>query len=149
MYNHQRRAPWWEYFIRGLRQSIRLLGAGEILRREEKVPRGAILYFERSELENTALVIDAVRARAKALGIRFVIVASNSGETALKFWTAVQGLGVKLICVSKHTGFGGGDEIALSQEGRRELEATDIAELICSHALSGVGRSITQKFGRA
>ncbi|MBI5966554.1 MAG: hypothetical protein HY882_01665 [Deltaproteobacteria bacterium] len=106
-----------------------------------------ILYFDRPGPKNTLEVVKAVKDGVKELGIEYIVIASNTGKTTLKFWEALKGTGVKLVSVAEHAGYDGGDEIPLSQEKKRELERKGIEVLVCSHALSGVGRSITQKFG--
>jgi uncharacterized protein len=106
-----------------------------------------IVYFDRSGSENTEGVIRVVQKGVKELGIQHVVVASDTGQTTLKFWEALKGTGVKLISVGEHAGYDGGDESSISEEARKNLEGKGIKVLVCSHALSGVGRSITKKFG--
>ena len=106
-----------------------------------------ISYFDKPGRENTDGVAQAVRARCEELGIRHVVVASNSGATALKLCAALQGTGVVLVSVAEHAGYSGGDAPSLSVERRKEQEDRGIKVLVCAHALSGVGRSITKKFG--
>ncbi len=106
-----------------------------------------ILYFGRGGAQNTDRVVQAVQKRARELGIEHVVIASDTGETALKFRESFQGTGVKLISVAEHAGFDGGDEISMDEDKRMELETKGIKVLACSHALSGVGRSITKRFG--
>ena len=105
-----------------------------------------IIYFDRPGPDNTAGVIKAVRKRAEELGIKFIVVASDSGETSLKFWDALKDIEPIMVSVTEHAGFTEGDRIPLSEEKRRELESRGIKVLVCSHALSGVGRSISKKF---
>ena len=92
-------------------------------------------------------VVSAISKRGRELGIEHIVVASNSGQTALKFWQALNGMKMNLVCVSQHAGFSGGDEIRLDEDTKKELDGKNIKTLICSHALSGVSRSITNKFG--
>ena len=106
-----------------------------------------ILYFERGGSQNNDGVIQAVQKRARELGIEHVVIASDTGETALKFWKAFQGMGMKLISVAEHAGYDGGDESSIDGDQRKELESRGIKVLVSAHALSGVGRSITKKFG--
>jgi hypothetical protein len=106
-----------------------------------------ITYFDRPGPENTSAVVDAVKKRAEELGIKYVVVASNSGRTGLEFYEALKGLELALISVTEHAGFTGGDEVQLSDETSKELEGKGVKTLVCSHALSGVGRSISRKFG--
>lgn len=106
-----------------------------------------IVYFDKPGPQNTEAVVLAVKKRREELGIKHVIVASNSGETALKFWEALKDADVKLISVAEHAGFSGGDAPSITLEKREELEEKGITVLITAHALSGVARSITNKFG--
>ncbi|MBM3474626.1 MAG: hypothetical protein FJX75_15285 [Armatimonadetes bacterium] len=106
-----------------------------------------IVYFDRPGPENTAAVVEAVRERRAELGIEHVVVASDSGATALALWEALEGTGATLVSVPEHAGFSGGDTPSLSDEQRRALQERGITVLVCSHALSGVARSITSKFG--
>ncbi len=108
---------------------------------------GSITYFDRPGHANTAAVAQAVAARCRELGIVHVVAASNTGATALALHDALKGAAVTIVSVGEHTGFSGGDQQHLSDEQRRALEDRGIRVLICSHALSGVGRSITRKFG--
>lgn len=105
-----------------------------------------ILYFDRPGSENTLAVAEAVQKRAKELGIEHIVIASNSGETTLKFWETLRGMGTRLVSVTGHAGFNQGDDISLSEEKRGALESKGIRVLMGSHALSGVGRSISRKF---
>jgi hypothetical protein len=104
-------------------------------------------YFEKPGAENTAGVIQAVKERAEELGTQYIVVASGTGATALKFADAFEGSGRTLVCVGEHSGFTGGDEQLMPDDNRRSLESRGVSVLICSHALSGVGRSISAKLG--
>ena len=106
-----------------------------------------IIYFEKPGRENTDGVVQAVKARCAELGIRHVVVASDSGATALELWQALEGAGVSLVSVPEHAGHSGGDAPSLSEDKRKEQEDKGIKVLICAHALSGVERSITNKLG--
>ncbi len=108
---------------------------------------GDILYFDRPGPENTPAVVEAVRQRCAELGIEHVVVASDSGATALRLWEALEGTDATLVSIPEHAGFGDGDAPSLSDAQRRAQEEQGITVLVCAHALSGVGRSITRKFG--
>jgi len=106
-----------------------------------------ITYFDRAGSRNTPAVIDAVKRRAEELGIQYIVVASNRGKTGLMFSEAMEGMNVTIVSVTEHAGFTGGDEIQLTDEMKEKLEKRGVKTLVCSHALSGVGRSISKKFG--
>jgi len=108
---------------------------------------GRIIYFDKPGPQNTEAVARAVRERALELGIEHVVAASNTGTTALALWQELRDTPVALIAVPEHYGFRGEDKQDLSDEQRGALEEKGIKVLICAHALSGVGRSISTKFG--
>jgi hypothetical protein len=95
----------------------------------------------------TALVVDAVQRRSTQGGIRHVVVATSSGETGVRFLDALAGREVKLVCVSHHAGFGEGDELDLLPEHAAVLRAAGVPLFVGTHALSGIGRSISTQFG--
>ncbi|MFQ6040463.1 MAG: pyruvate kinase alpha/beta domain-containing protein [Candidatus Poribacteria bacterium] len=105
------------------------------------------IYFDNPGRKHTEAVAAAVKKRCEELKIKHIVVASNSGETALKFCEALNGMDVQLVAVTSHTGFHGEDKKALDEEKRRELEQKGVQVIMCSHILSGVGRSITNRFG--
>jgi hypothetical protein len=107
----------------------------------------SIVYFDRPGRANTAEVVQAVRARIAELGISHLVVASNSGDTALAFHEGLAGLDVVLVAVTAHAGYNGGDAISMTDARRAELEACGVKVLTCAHALSGIERSISKKLG--
>ncbi len=106
-----------------------------------------IVYFESPGPSNTDDVIEAVRERLRKGDIRTVVVASTSGRTARRFKNALAKDKVKMVCVTEHAGFKSGDENLFDEGIRAELNAAGIPVVQASHVLSGVGRSISQKFG--
>jgi len=64
----------------------------------------SILYFDNPGPENTDNVIEAVRKRLDRGGIKYVIVASESGRTALKVAEKLKEFDIKIICVSVYAG---------------------------------------------
>lgn len=107
---------------------------------------GNIIYFDRPGPNNTAMVVKAVQKRCAELGIEHVAVASDSGATAMALREALDE-SVTLIAVPEHAGYKDGDEPSLKPEARKKLEEKGVKVLICAHALSGVARSISTRFG--
>jgi hypothetical protein len=105
-----------------------------------------ITYFDTPGAKNTNRVVKSVKKRIEELDIQHVVVASTTGNTALKVWEALKDTDVSIVCIGEHYGFGGGDEQRFSEATRKELESKGVKVFIGSHALSGVGRSITYKF---
>jgi uncharacterized protein len=97
----------------------------------------------------TALVIDAVRHRTALGDIRHIAIATSTGETGVRFREALSGEDLSLVCVTHHAGFREGDSLDLLPEHAAALRAAGVPMLIGSHALSGVGRSISAQFGGA
>lgn len=105
-----------------------------------------ITYFDSPGSINTDAVIHAAKKRIEELNIQHLVVASTSGATALKVWETLKDSDVSIVCVGEHYGFWGGDEQRFAEEIRKELESKGVKVFIGSHALSGVGRSISNKF---
>lgn len=105
-----------------------------------------IVYFEKPGPDNSEATIAAAVRRAEELGIHTLVVASTTGDTAEKLRQAVGERDVRVVCVTYHAGFREGDE-AMPVERRQQLRDMGIEVVIASHALSGVERSINNKFG--
>ncbi len=107
-----------------------------------------IIYFDKPGPHNTEAVARAVARRRAELGIEHVVCASSHGTTALALHRAIADPTVNLVALPSHAGFNKRDDSSsMSAEERAALEAVGIKVLICAHALSGVGRSISEKFG--
>lgn len=65
-----------------------------------KLTKREVYYFEEPGKQNTEYVLEAVSKRVDKGGISKVIVASTSGETALKFARALQGK-AEVFCVAE------------------------------------------------
>ncbi|MEM3824195.1 MAG: pyruvate kinase alpha/beta domain-containing protein [Candidatus Bathyarchaeia archaeon] len=63
-----------------------------------------IRYFDEPGPKNTEALIGAVKERIKNLKIEHVVVASESGVTALKVADALKEFKVKIVCVSAYAG---------------------------------------------
>jgi len=62
------------------------------------------IYFDEPGPRNTDAVIKAIKERLKGSNIKHVVVASESGKTALKVAKALKDFGVKIVCVSGYAG---------------------------------------------
>jgi hypothetical protein len=103
------------------------------------------VYYTRTGPANTARTLELAGARAKALGISKVLVATTSGATGVQAVEALDGLSV--IVVTHSAGFGGPDTQELSAQNRAALESAGAAILTCQHAFGGVGRAVRKKLG--
>jgi len=101
-----------------------------------------MVYFEQKGRRNTDDTVKAAVAKAKELGIKHIVVASNTGETAEKFL----GQGLEIACVTHHIGFTGPGEDEMGAEKRKELQDKGVKLLTTTHLLAGVGRALRNKF---
>jgi len=106
-------------------------------------------WFERPGPENTDAVIRCVSRRLSEGDLHHVVVASGTGETASQLMAYIEDLDAQIVCVTHHAGFSGDDEVELEREYVSQLRKGGASILTGSHALSGVGRSISKKFGGA
>jgi len=93
-----------------------------------KMVKREVYYFDEPGEGNTELVIEAVSQRLEVGGIKKVIVASTSGETAAKFARRLKGK-AGLICVSEapYRREWGEQWPCLKQEFGEELERLNVA----------------------
>ncbi|NOZ58465.1 MAG: hypothetical protein GXO66_02650 [Euryarchaeota archaeon] len=106
-----------------------------------------IVYFDSPGKENTGEVIRIVRERLEEGDVEKVVVASASGATAVRALRAFSELGVELIAVTYHAGFSSPGSVDLKEENRRILEEAGVPIVMATHALSGVERSFSRRFG--
>jgi hypothetical protein len=102
------------------------------------------MYFDSIGRENTAQTVELALRMARERGIRHIVVASNTGDTA-KLLLNDKGIGITM--VSHACGFAKDGENELEEETRSELEAAGIRVLTASHVLSGAERGIRGVFG--
>ncbi|MCW3991733.1 MAG: hypothetical protein NWE79_03425 [Candidatus Bathyarchaeota archaeon] len=110
---------------------------------EEKI----IFYFDRAGPGNTDDAILAARCRAKELGIRHLVVASNSGETGLKVYESFKDLGANMVVVTLHAGRW---SVYRPPDARKleRLREGGVKVLTCTQALLGnVEMAIRERFG--
>ena len=103
------------------------------------------IYFTQPGPQNTDRTLALVRARAKALGIGKILVASTRGATGAQAARVLEDLDV--IVVTHATGFRGPDTQELEPANRAAIEAAGATILTCQHAFGGVGRAVRRKLG--
>ena len=104
-----------------------------------------IFYFEQAGYENTNDVVEIVYTRLKKGDIKSVVVASSRGETGLKFAKRMA-RETNLVVVSSHPGFSAPGVWNFNLEILKELESMGCKVVKQSHILSGLERSISNKF---
>jgi hypothetical protein len=106
---------------------------------------GACLLFERPGPQNTERTLEWAARRAKELGAGRVLVATRSGETALKALSFFEP--GQVVAVTHSAGYSKPNAQELPEETRRRLEAAGVRVLTCQHAFGGVGRAVRKKLG--
>jgi hypothetical protein len=101
------------------------------------------LLWENKGPKNTDTTVQEAVKRAKELGIRYLVVASNSGETAEKFLDQ----GLEVVCVTHHTGFAAPGKNEMAPEKRKQLQEKGAQVLTTTHLLAGVDRALRMQFG--
>ncbi|MBC8532145.1 pyruvate kinase alpha/beta domain-containing protein [Gehongia tenuis] len=100
------------------------------------------MYFEKAGSMNTEKTLELACQAAKDKNIHHIVVASTTGQTALRF----TGMDENIVCVTLVNGFKNKGENMMPSEQRVRLKEMGIKVLTASHALSGVEGGISRKF---
>lgn len=98
--------------------------------------------FEKKGRRNTQETVEIAVEQAKAQGIKHLVVASCSGETAKKFL----GCGLNIVCVTHQVGFNNPGEDEMPEETRQLLQKEGVKVLTATHLFAGVDRALRFKF---
>jgi len=105
--------------------------------------------FEKVSSENTPVTLKLAFGKAKELSTD-IILSTTSGASAVAAVEIASAIGFKgrIIVITHVWGMKAPGENNLSEENRKKLEASDSVIIVTAgHALSGVERSISGKFG--
>lgn len=106
-----------------------------------------IRYFDEPGPQNTTATLEAVKERMKDLGVRYLVVASTYGSTALKAIDMFKDMDVNIIVVTISKGFER-EGWVMDDEVRRRIESLGAKVLTCTHALGDdLDSAFTDKFG--
>jgi hypothetical protein len=99
--------------------------------------------------QNTEATLRAAIERAKALGLKYLVVASVSGETGLKAKALCDESGYQgqLVVVSHHTGWAEPGKSQMEEAMRARLIEAGCRVVTGTHALSSIARSYRARFG--
>jgi hypothetical protein len=103
----------------------------------------SIAYFGTPGRENTRDCAELAIARAKELGIRDIVVASTTGETAGLFHTLMKGTGLRLIAVSHAVGYAKPGVWEFKSDTADRLRTEGSVIVTGTHALSGLERAMS------
>ena len=104
------------------------------------------MYFESVGVINTNATTALALKTAVEKGIKYVVVASSSGDTAKLL---LNSNGINIICVTHANGYPKPGKNEMPQEIRSELADLGIKVLTTTHVLSGAERGISKSFGGA
>ncbi len=99
-------------------------------------------YWTKAGKTNTEETVKAALEKAEELGIKYVVVASNSGETADLF----TGKGLNVACVTHQVGFKEPGEDEMEADMREYLKEKGVQVLTTTHLLAGIDRALRFKF---
>jgi uncharacterized protein len=111
---------------------------------EGSMTRIETVYFEKEGRENTDEVLRLAKRRAEQLKIKTLLVASVTGDTAIKAADALEGF--RILPVSLATGRYKPDVQEFKEENRIRLEERGIKVLTTTQAFSGVSRAVRDTF---
>ena len=102
------------------------------------------VYFQHSASENTELTLQIARKRAEEAGVCNIIIASTTGDTAVKAMDILEGL--RVIAVSHVTGMREPNAQSFTEKNRRLVESKGGIVLTTAHAFSGVSAAMRHQF---
>jgi hypothetical protein len=102
-------------------------------------------YFQQPGKSNTERTLQIARARAEALNLRTVLVATTSGATGVR--AAQLFAGYDVVAVTHSYGFREPNVCELLPEHSEAMEAAGVTILTCGHAFAGISRAVRQKLG--
>lgn len=106
----------------------------------------SIFYFKEKGPQNTEETIKLAKERAKELGIKFVVVASTSGETGVKAMGLFEDTEAKVVVVTHQAGYKRKGATELKDEFRRIIRERGTL-VIGSDPFARVPKLITKKYG--
>jgi hypothetical protein len=99
-----------------------------------------IVYFEKPGEENTDEVLALAKRRARELGIKAIVVASTSGNTAVKAVDVFKGL--KVVVVTHAFGARGANALEVTDENRKTIESKGGRILTTTHGFGGINQAL-------
>ncbi|MDH5695978.1 MAG: hypothetical protein OEZ00_05165 [Dehalococcoidia bacterium] len=103
-----------------------------------------IVYFSELGRQNTDEVLRIAKLRAEELGIKSILVASTTGDTAVKAVEVFKG--ARVVAVSHFAGMKGPNTQEFTKENRQRVVSGGGVVLTTTHAFSGLSRAMRKKF---
>lgn len=106
-----------------------------------------IFYFGKPGPQNTEKTIELAKERAKELGIKYIVVASTYGGTAMKVINSFREMDMNIVVVTICEGFKKEGWVMSDQE-RQKLEEEGARMFTCPHTLGvGIEEAFADKLG--
>ena len=103
------------------------------------------VYFDKPGPDNTQAALQLARARADALGIKDIVVASYTGRTGVMASEVFKGRNV--VVVAGVYGFEEPNLVGMIPDNRSRIEENGAGILHTGHAFGMMGRAVKNKFG--
>jgi uncharacterized protein len=100
-----------------------------------------MIYWHKKGSANTEATVEAALTKAAETGIKYIVVASNSGKSAQMF----AGKGLNVVCVSHHVGWAKPGEDEMGTRARRLLQELGVKVLTTTHLFAGIDRALRNK----
>jgi hypothetical protein len=113
-----------------------------VVGRSEAMMECRIVYFEEPGKKNTNEVFRIARARAEELGIKTILIASITGETAVKAMDAFKGF--RVVVVTHNTGYLEPNMQQFSEENAKLVRSKGGILLTTTSAFGGLSRAMGQ-----
>ncbi|WP_292462132.1 pyruvate kinase alpha/beta domain-containing protein [Methanolobus sp.] len=108
-----------------------------------------VTYFDEVGPKNTEEVLRSAARRAGELGIEHIVVASTTGETAIRTAEAFKDQNVKIIAISHQYGLKESGKWEADEKNLKRLSEMGVIMTTQSHMFSGVERAISKRLGGA
>lgn len=99
------------------------------------------MYFEKAGKENTLTALKIAKEEALKRNIKYIVVASTTGETGIEMANILKGSGIKLVIVTHNTGF--------SQEGIQEFNTENKKKIEKMGGIVYIGTMVLRNLGCA
>jgi len=100
-----------------------------------------VYFFEDFGAQNTEQTIEVAKDAALSLGLKYVVVASDSGSTGVKTARAFKGTDVKVVVVTEYAG---AEEF--KEENRRKLKNMNAEIVTCPHSFLSPAESLSKLY---
>ena len=85
-----------------------------------------VTCFDNIREENTEELMEIINENYQRIGIKDIVISSNSGQSALKLCRYLKDEEVNIVAISLHSGFHEGDDISWDENIKEELEENNV-----------------------